>query len=193
MKVWFCLQKFQATFQGAILNITFSHEGRRYNTLLRWSWLNDQTDSWRILHSVWGSVLEPGQPRCLMVPPEIALWGFGHLDFNGFGQSTWKTSKRICQRYKGQDLEDVSHTIISLFSNCAFKARVEKSATQGVVNWGFGDYFRTIENLVLSSQHHSSRKWQRKWSLTVMVLLAFLCDPLDQLSWYLTQALGGIL
>lgn len=81
-----------------------------------------------------------------------------------------KTSKNMSKkRYKGQDLGDVSHTIISLFSNCAFKSRVENLPLR-VVSQRIWRLFQNHRKPSVIQSAPLSRKWQRKWSLTVMVL-----------------------
>lgn len=74
-------------------------------------------------------MLEPGQQHTwyLLRQRRGALASWTSMDL----ARVRERPQIICQHYKGQDLGNISHTIISLFSNCAFKARVEKSATQG--------------------------------------------------------------
>ena len=59
-----------------------------------------------------------------------------------------------------------------------------------VVSWGFGDYFRTIENLVLSSQHHAAESDRGNGHWLLWYCLHFFVWPFRSTFWYLTPSPG---
>jgi hypothetical protein len=73
----------------------------------------------------------PREQQASMLPPGIVVWSFRNLYFQGFGDDNEFKKLRRCQDSQGQNLEMILHTLISLSSNCAFKARVERAIAHG--------------------------------------------------------------
>ena len=124
--------------------------------------------------------------RYLMVPP---IWPLGF-------QWIWPECVKDLREYVSITKDricEIFHTQSFPCFQIVLLKQEWRNLPLRVVSWGFGDYFRTIENLVLSSQHHSAESDRGNGHWLLWYCLHFLCDPLDQLSGTLLQALGGIL
>lgn len=111
------------------------------------------------------------------VPPEIATWSFGQLDFSEFGHECVKDLQEYVSVTKDR-IWEIFHTQSFPCFQIVLLKQEWRNLPLRVVSWGFGDYLGTIENLVLSSQHHTAASDRGNGHWLLWYCLHFLCDPL---------------